>query len=77
MGNGARLEVEVAFGELEGLRYGWAMERVSALLLAENGYAPANPPEWIANLSPQVVLLSVSARNGEGRPSAETLEALQ
>ena len=29
---------------------------MTALLLAEQGYAPANPPEWIANLHPQVVL---------------------
>ena len=71
------LPVGVGFEELEALRYGRAVGRVSALLLAENGYAPANPPEWITNLNPQVVLLSVSARDGEGRPSAETLESLQ
>jgi len=73
----ALLPVGVGFEELEALRYGRAVGRVSALLLADSGYAPANPPEWIANLNPQVVLLSVSARDGEGRPSAETLEALQ
>jgi uncharacterized membrane protein len=28
-----------------------------------------------ANLYPQLVLLSVSARDGQGRPSAQTLEA--
>ena len=73
----ALLPVGMGFEELEALRYGRAVGRVNALLLADSGYAPANPPEWIANLNPQVVLLSVSARDGEGRPSAETLEAVQ
>jgi competence protein ComEC len=73
----ALLPVGVGFEELEALRYGRAVGRVSALLLAENGYAPANPPEWINNLNPQVVLLSVSAQDGEGLPSAETLATVQ
>jgi len=47
------------------------------LLLADSGYAPSNPPEWIANLRSQVVLLSVSAADKEGLPSPETLELLQ
>lgn len=49
---------------------------MTALLLAESGYAPANPPEWIEKLSPEVVLLSVAAGDREGRPDAEVLEAL-
>jgi beta-lactamase superfamily II metal-dependent hydrolase len=49
---------------------------VTALLLAEGGYAPLNPPAWIANLRPQVVLLSVAPGDREGRPSPETLEAV-
>jgi competence protein ComEC len=73
----ALLPVGAGFEDLEVLRYGRAVGQVSALLLADSGYAPANPPEWIANLNPQVVLLSVSARDGEGRPSPETLEAIQ
>ena len=73
----ALLPVGVGFEDLEALRYGRAVGRVSALLLAESGYAPANPPEWIANLNTQLVLLSVSSRDGGGRPSAETLEAVQ
>jgi competence protein ComEC len=73
----ALLPVGAGFEDLETLRDGRAMGPVSALLLADSGYAPANPPEWIANLSPQVVLLSVSARDGEGRPSPEMLENIQ
>jgi len=42
----------------------------------ERGYAPANPPEWIDRLRPQVALLSVAADDRDGLPSPETLEAL-
>jgi beta-lactamase superfamily II metal-dependent hydrolase len=50
---------------------------VTALLLAESGYAPINPPELIAKLRPQVILLSVAVDDRYGRPSAETLEAVK
>jgi beta-lactamase superfamily II metal-dependent hydrolase len=40
-------------------------------------YAPSNPPEWIANLQPQVVLISVSPYEKQDLPSPETLELLQ
>ena len=63
--------------DLEALEYGKSIGNVSALLLADSGYAPINPPEWIGNLRPQVVLLSVSAADKEGLPSPETLELLQ
>lgn len=36
----------------------------------------ANSPEWVEKRRPQVVLLSVGAGDREGRPDAETLEAL-
>jgi beta-lactamase superfamily II metal-dependent hydrolase len=50
---------------------------VTALLLAEGGYAPLNPPEWIEKLRPQVVLLSVAKGDRRGLPSPETLEAVK
>jgi hypothetical protein len=37
----------------------------------------AYPPEWVANLNPRLVLLSVSARDGQGRPAPEMLEIIQ
>ena len=49
---------------------------MDALLQAESGYAPANPPEWIARLRLGVALLSVYAGNHRGLPDAETLKAL-
>jgi hypothetical protein len=45
-------------------------------MLADSGYTPANPPEWIAKLSPEVVLLSVAAGDREGRPDPEMLETV-
>ena len=39
---------------------------ITALLLVDSGYAPLNPPEWIDNLQPQVILLNVEAGNFEG-----------
>jgi beta-lactamase superfamily II metal-dependent hydrolase len=50
---------------------------VTALLLADSGYAPANPPEWIDKMHPQVVLLSVATGDREGRPDQEMLLALE
>jgi competence protein ComEC len=71
------LPLGMNFAELESLKNGRAIGPVSALLLADHGYAPVNPPEWLANLRPQVALLSVSAGDRDGLPSAETLEALE
>jgi competence protein ComEC len=49
---------------------------VSALLLAESGYAPLNPADWLTSLDPQLVLVSVQAGNPDGLPSTETMEHL-
>jgi beta-lactamase superfamily II metal-dependent hydrolase len=50
---------------------------VSALLLADGGYAPVNPPQWIDELHPQVVFLSVAVGDRRGLPDPETLEAVE
>jgi len=73
----ALLSLGVNFDDLEAMGYGRQIGPVTALLLADHGYAPSNPPEWIANLRPQVVLLSVAALNREGLPSPETLQTIQ
>jgi beta-lactamase superfamily II metal-dependent hydrolase len=62
---------------LESLQHDTGITPVTALLLAESGYAPLNPPEWIEKLRPEVVLLSVAAGDREGRPSPETIAAVQ
>jgi competence protein ComEC len=53
-----------------------AYEPVSLLMLAGQGYAALNPPDWLAALQPQAVIVSVEAGNHEGLPSPSTLEAL-
>jgi competence protein ComEC len=52
------------------------IEPVTALLLAEEGYAPLNPPEWLAAANPQLVILSVAAGNADGLPDPAVLAAL-
>jgi competence protein ComEC len=52
------------------------MPPVNVLLLAEGGFAPVNPPGWIAGLQPELVLLSVAAGNREGLPSPEIAQFL-
>jgi competence protein ComEC len=63
--------------DMEELDMGKQVSEMSALMLADSGYAPANPPEWITNLKPQVVLLSVRTGNLQGLPSPETIQSLQ
>ncbi len=67
----------IDFDDIDTLDTGQAIGSVSALILADSGYAATNQPTWLATLNPQVVLLSVSATDTSGRPSPETLTALE
>ena len=49
---------------------------VNAYLLADSGFSAVNPPEWLDQLQPWVVLISVEAGNSRGLPSPEVLEVL-
>jgi hypothetical protein len=73
----AVLPLGASFEDLEALHYGVDIGPVTALLLADQGYAPANPPEWIDNLRPQVVLLNVEPGGRQELPSTETLAAIE
>ena len=73
----ALLPLGVDFENLEQLQTDNSPRELSALLLADAGYAPSNPPAWIEKLHPQVVLLSVAADDRDGLPSSETLAAVQ
>jgi competence protein ComEC len=64
------------FDAIEALRMGLDIGPVSALLLADGGYIASNPPEWIGNLRPQVILLSAAPEDRQEHPSPETLEAI-
>jgi hypothetical protein len=53
------------------------LAEVSAMLLSDGGYAPLNPPEWIAKIQPQVMLLSAGAGDRDGRPDGPLLAATE
>ncbi len=59
------------FDQMESLNLGHSVGRVSVLILADSGYPPLNPPEWIANLDPALIWLP-----GNDLPAAELLDAL-
>jgi competence protein ComEC len=52
------------------------LDPAEVLLLADAGFAPSNPSEWIENINPQLVVLTVSASDPDGRPDEATLEYL-
>ncbi len=59
------------------LENGKTIGKVNVFLLADSGYAPSNPPEVIANLNPQLTVLSVSAGDKDGLPAQEVLDSLE
>jgi len=61
---------------LEALQKEPGLVPVSALLLADGGYLPLNPPQWLERLRPQMVLLSVASGDRRGLPSPEILQAI-
>lgn len=73
----ALLPVGMSFEALDQLHQGADIGPVSVLSLADSGYAESNPPEWIANLNPELILLSVSAADENGMPDGEVLEATE
>ena len=64
------LPIGLDFDSLEALQEDHRLVPVTALLLADSGYAPLNPPEWIQRWQPQVVLLSVAAGDKLGSPDS-------
>ncbi len=73
----AVLPIGMSFEALDDLHEGADIGPVSLLSLADSGYAPSNPPEWIANLNPELILLSVSAADENGMPDREVMETIQ
>jgi competence protein ComEC len=73
----ALLPVGISFEALDELRQGASIGPVSVLSLADSGYAASNPPEWIANLNPEIIVLSVAAADPNGMPDSEVLEIIQ
>jgi competence protein ComEC len=73
----ALLPVGMDFDSMTALIKDPNLTTMTALLLADGGYAPLNPPEWIERWGPQVVLLSVAAGDAQGRPDPQVLQALE
>jgi hypothetical protein len=71
------LPIGVDFDSLTELKNGKDLGPLTALLLSESGYAPSNPPEWLANLKPALIILSVAAGDPDGLPSPELVSALE
>ena len=70
------LPMGMDFQALDNLQQVPSISSISALLLAESGYAPLNPPEFLTFLKPQLAIISISPTDKSGLPSPETLEAL-
>jgi len=73
----ALLPIGMSFEALDALQEGASVGPVSLLSLADSGYAASNPPEWIAHLNPQLVVLSVDAADQNGMPDREVLERVE
>jgi competence protein ComEC len=73
----ALLPVGMSFEALDELRNGASVGPVSVLMVADSGYASSNPPEWFANLNPELIVLNVAAGDIDGMPDGETLEAIK
>jgi competence protein ComEC len=71
------LPIGMSFEALDELRNGAKIGPVSVLSLADAGYAASNPPEWIANLNPEIVELSVDAADQNGMPDSAVLESVK
>jgi competence protein ComEC len=71
------LPIGMNFEALEELHNGESVGPVNVLSLADSGYAVSNPPEWITNLNPELVLLSVSAADENGMPDSNVLEEVK
>jgi beta-lactamase superfamily II metal-dependent hydrolase len=50
---------------------------MTAVLLADGGFSAVNPPEWLGQLRPWLVMISVEAGNNRGLPSPTVLQTLE
>jgi beta-lactamase superfamily II metal-dependent hydrolase len=71
------LPVGANLDTLQALESGRAIGPVGVLLLAQSGYGPLVTREWVQNLNPRLVVISVAAADKDGLPPAETLEILK
>jgi competence protein ComEC len=72
----ALLPVGMNLDTLTELENGEKVGTLSMLLLADSGFAPLSPPEWIAALRPRLAILSVAAGDPDGLPAQSVLDDL-
>ena len=73
----ALLPIGIDFDSMAWLQKRGSSPEITVLLLSDSGYAPVNPPSWIAYLKPSLILLSVGGGNSRDLPDTETLEAIE
>ncbi len=66
----------IDFDLLSSFQQGKTIGSVTALSLADNGYAPSNPSDWLANLDPQLFILSVAPSDPNGLPDPALIQSL-
>ena len=71
----ALLPVGMSADTLESLEYGNVIGPVDVLLLADSGFFATTNVDWVQNLNPQLIVLSVAAGDPDGLPSPEALDA--
>ncbi|MBI5296895.1 MAG: ComEC/Rec2 family competence protein [Chloroflexi bacterium] len=71
----ALLPIGMSSDTMEALEYGNAIGPVDVLLLADSGFFATTNIDWVQNLNPQLIVLSVAAGDPDGLPSPEALEA--
>jgi len=60
----------------EEIRMGRDIGNVTLLMAADNGYQSSNPSEWIRNLNPQILFLSVGIKDSQGLPDRGLIDRL-
>jgi competence protein ComEC len=55
---------------------GRELGEISVYYLADNGYQSSNPSEWIGNLRPELLLLSVGIKDSRGLPDRGLMDRL-
>jgi competence protein ComEC len=72
----ALLPIGINFDDIEYMDQGKKIGSVTALLLADSGYAPVNPSEWLTNLHPWLIILDVAAGDPDGLPDPLVIDRL-
>jgi beta-lactamase superfamily II metal-dependent hydrolase len=55
---------------------GRELGEISVYYLADNGYQSSNPSDWISNLRPELLLLSVGLKDSRGLPDRGLMDSL-